>query len=116
MKEELTQGEYIIAESRLHEVAEAWAIYNATVEQEMTEARFALKQGSSIIKFIDWVQAQGKKYKPVLEALIEFLREMRPLVLVGGKYALPGKYNVVKWIRIGWVAGRFVFKVIKILL
>lgn len=115
MKEELTQGEYIIAESRLHEVAEAWAIYNATVEQELTEARFALKRGSSIIKFIEWAQEQGKKYRPVLDALIEFMRDMRPLVIVNGKIVLPAKWNAIKWLRIGWAAGKLIVKIIKIL-
>lgn len=116
MKEELTQAHYIIAESRLHEVAEKWSIYSTGAALEVAEAKYALKKGSTIIKFIEWVQDQGKKYKPVLDALIEFLREMRPLILVGGRYALPAKYNLIKWVKIGWVSGRFVYKVIKILL
>ena len=115
MKEELTQVEYIIAESRLYEAAEAWAIYSTAVDGEIIAAKRIIGKGSSIIKFVEWVQEQGKKYKPVLEALIDFMRDMRPLVIVGGKYALPGKYNVVKWLRIGWAAGKLIVKIIKIL-
>lgn len=116
MKEELTEQEYSDAQRYMHEAAEAWAIYSAAIDGEIIAAKRIIGKGSSIIKFVEWIQEQGKKYKPVLEALIEFLREMRPLVLVGGKYALPGKYNLIKWVKIGWVAGRFIFKVIKIIL
>lgn len=110
-----TQAEYIIAESKLTEAAESWKIYEASVESSLLTAKDKLGGANSIIKFIEWAQEQGKKYRPVLDALIEFMRDMRPLVIVGGKIALPPKWNAWKWLRIGWAAGKLIVKIIKIL-
>ena len=110
-----TQAEYIIAESKLIEAAEAWTIYQIGIDRELTKTKDVLGGANSIIRFVEWVQKQGEKYKPVLDALIEFLRDMRPLVLSNGNVALPAKWNAVKWLRIGWAAGKLIIRIIKIL-
>lgn len=116
MKEELTQVEYIIAESKLTEAAESWKIYEASVETSLFMAKDKLGGANSIMKFIEWAQKMGEKYRPVLDALIDFMRDMRPLVIVGGKIVLPPKWHALKWLRIGWAAGKLIVKIIKILI
>ena len=111
-----TQAEYIIAESKLIEAAEAWTIYQIGIDRELTKTKDVLGGANSIIRFVEWVQKQGEKYKPVLDALIEFLRDMRPLVISNNAVALPPRWNAIKWLRIGWAAGKLILRVIKILI
>lgn len=102
---------YTKEESRLHEVAEEWAIYSAAIDREIFAAKRILGQGNSVFKFIGWAKEQAEKYKPWLDALIQLMAEVRPILFPNGQFVKPKKYSLSTF-RIGWAAFKFLMKVI----
>ena len=112
----MTRSEYILAETRLVEDNEKLTIYHAAIERDIDFIKDTFGGSSSISKALGWVTEQGKKWMPIFSALLDFMRDMRPLVIKGEEVILPSKWNPVKWLKIGWAAGKLIVKIINIIL
>ena len=110
-----TKQEYIQAETQLIENNEKLVIYSAALERELYSIKAVFGDDNIIAKAISWVTEQAKKWTPLFDVLLEFVREMRPLVIVGNQIVLPSKWKALKWLKIGWAAGKLIVKIVKLL-
>lgn len=111
----MNRSEYIIAESKLIEGVESIYYNQQILDTSFPDVIAVFGKENFLTKAINFFKNLADKYGPIMEALIVFMKEIRPLVFTKDKFELPSKFNVVKWIRIGWKSAGLIIKIVKIL-
>lgn len=112
----MNRESYIIAEAHLMEAVESCAYNGHILETHIPDVIASFGNDSILTKAIRFFTGLANKYGGIMDAVVIYMRDVRPLVFdKANKFVLPSKFNIIKWIKIGWHSAGLIIKIVKIL-
>ena len=112
----MNRSEYIIAESHLMEAVESCAINSHILDTHFPDVIAVFGADSIFTKAVNFFKNLANKYGGIMDAVVIYMRDVRPLVFdKANKFVLPSKFNILKWVKIGWHSAGLIIKIVKIL-
>lgn len=111
----MTEQDYTKAESKLYSQNKESKIIIASLNAEMPSLVSVFGKESGIIRAINYAKELAEKYVPILELLMRLMDECKKILIVHGEVKVPGKWDVIKNVKLAWAVGKFIVALIKIL-
>lgn len=112
----MTEQDFNKAGENLSATVTEARLFTAVFDEKIGEVIAIFGADSMMTRAVEWARNLGKKYMPILEAIMIAIKSAKPLLFIDGKYNPPGKLQIWKKLKLVGIFLAFLARVIKFLI